>query len=59
MDLSEDEIKVVECIEKGVNEIDDLARNLFMNVSELSSFLTILELKEVLTVNGKRIQLNM
>ncbi|WP_245946088.1 DNA-processing protein DprA [Peptoniphilus indolicus] len=59
VDLSEDEIKVVECIEKGVNEIDDLARNLFMNVSELSSFLTILELKEVLTVNGKRIQLNM
>lgn len=58
VDLSEDEIRVVECIEKGANEIDDLARNLSMNVSELSGFLTILELKEVLTVNGKRIQLN-
>lgn len=58
VDFSDDEIKIIQEIQNGASEIDELSRKLKLNISELSSILTILELKEVLYINGKNIILN-
>ncbi|WP_455258388.1 DNA-processing protein DprA [Peptoniphilus asaccharolyticus] len=58
IDLSKEELEVVNCIQQGTNEIDELVRHLGMDVASLNGFLTILELKEIIVVNGRRIQLN-
>lgn len=57
LDLDEDEVKIVEAVKEGSSEINILANELNLKISDLNSILTILELKEIIIVNGKNITL--
>lgn len=55
IELSDKELEIYNKIKLQPIEIDELARSLKINISELSTYLTILELKEVICVEGKNI----
>ncbi|WBW49711.1 DNA-processing protein DprA [Peptoniphilus equinus] len=58
VELSEDEQTVVDAIAGGAASIEGLQRTLRMDIRALSGILTVLELKDILTVSGTELTLH-
>lgn len=56
--LTDDEIKILNCLKSGKNTLDELSRETKMDMGELLSNLTFLEMKGAIRVNSDNVQLN-
>lgn len=56
--LTENELKIVNCLKKGKNTIDELRQETKMDTGELLGNITLLEMKGAIQVTGSSIMLN-
>lgn len=57
-ELTDDELKIINCINRGINTIEDLKQEVKMDIGGLLGNITLLEMKGAIRVGGNNIMLN-